>query len=286
MSLARGKFGIEYNPRQRERESSGLGWLFVLVACVALVSLVATWISRYRAAQEEQELVESQIEQAAKPEVSVVESVPSPAVTPETDVAPQAVEKRPRRLQVLLMRREAALKARDIEMEASTIESIRQLPGSPAADLDDALARRLGTLNVARLFVKRNRQWVKEVVIKRGDSASRLAVENGSTLASLEKLNGGAVDKLVIGKKLFVMDHPHFQLVIRRRSRTADLHLNDRFFKRYDLMDEVKPAVGRYELSGSFKGFLRSCPLNFKTADRNELDVLLPNGTPILVSEM
>lgn len=286
MSLARGKFGIEYNPRQRENESSGLGWLFILVACVALVSLVATWISRYREAKAEREMVESQIEQPVESGETVVESVPSPAVTPETEVAPQSVEKRPRQLQVLLLRREAALKARDIEMEASTIESIRQLPGSPAADLDDALARRLGTLNVARLFVKRNRQWVKEVEIKRGDSASRIAFENGSTLASLEKLNGGAVDKLLIGKKLFVMDHPHFQLVVRRRSRTADLHLNDRFFKRYDLTDVVNPAVGRYELTGSFRSFLRGCPLEFKAADRTELDVLLPSGTTVLVSEL
>jgi len=285
MSLARGKFGIEYDPRQRNDDSSGLGWLIVLVACVALVSLVATWVSHYRAERAEKELIEEPVSKpveeapASEPELESV-------VVPETKVEPQEVEKRPHQLQVLLMRREAAIKARDIEMEASTIESIRLLPGSPAADLDDALARRLGHLNMARLFVRRNRQWVKEVTVKRGDSATRIAIENGSTLAALEKLNSMPVNKVLVGQKLFVMDHPHFQLVVHRRSQTADLTLNDRFFKRYDLTAAVKPAEGRYELTGLFRNFIKATPLTFKPADRQELDMLLPIGTPVLVSEM
>ena len=42
MAHIRGNFGIEYNPRQKERDSSGLGWVFVLVAIVALISLIWT----------------------------------------------------------------------------------------------------------------------------------------------------------------------------------------------------------------------------------------------------
>ena len=43
MSFSRGRFGIEYDTRQAERKPSGLGWVF---AVVALVALVAFWIVR------------------------------------------------------------------------------------------------------------------------------------------------------------------------------------------------------------------------------------------------
>lgn len=282
MSLARGPFGIEYNPRQRKNESSGLGWLFVLVAAVALVSLIVTWVSKYRAGRGEA---------AVGPDVAAAvetgePSGPEPVIPEEQAVVASAVEKRPHQLQVLLMRREKAVEVGDIEMEATTIESIRSLPGSPAADLDDGLARRLGKLNIARLFVKRNARWVKQITVKRGDSASRIAHENGSTLASFMRLNGGSVDTVYIGQRLYVMNHPHFQLVVHRRSRMADLMLADRFFKRYYLTGEVTAAAGHHELSGSFRSFLKTCPLELSAADRAELDLLLPSGTPVLVSEL
>ena len=39
MAFARGKFGVEYNTtRQRDDGSSGLGWVFAVVALVALAS--------------------------------------------------------------------------------------------------------------------------------------------------------------------------------------------------------------------------------------------------------
>ena len=58
MSLARGKFGIEYNPRQMDDESSGLGWIVAAVAVVALISLTWTLVGRFRAAREERQTVE------------------------------------------------------------------------------------------------------------------------------------------------------------------------------------------------------------------------------------
>ena len=53
MSLARGKFGIEYNPRQMDDGSSGLGWVFAVIALVALVSLAWTLVGRIRSARED-----------------------------------------------------------------------------------------------------------------------------------------------------------------------------------------------------------------------------------------
>ncbi|MBQ0032891.1 MAG: LysM peptidoglycan-binding domain-containing protein, partial [bacterium] len=194
--------------------------------------------------------------------------------------------RRPTKLRNLLMRLEEAERRGDVEMAVGTIESIRSLPGSPAADLDDALARRLGTLNLRRLFDLRCAQWVKSAEVRRGDSASRIAAENGSTLASLARLNGGDVDRICVGARLYVMDHPRFNLVLHRRTRIADLSLNGKFFKRYDLQDEVKARDGAYEIPERRKGFWEVFGPAFRKSDRFELDMLLPSGASLLVSEL
>ena len=278
MSLARGKFGIEYNPKKMEPESSGFGWIVVLVAFAALISLAVVIVRRVRNAEPVPETLEIAAE--------------APRAVSVTNEAPQAIvrdtgfSRRPTKVRNLLMRLEEAEKAHDIEMAVTTIESIRSLPGSPAADIDDALARRLGTLNLRRLFEVRNAQWVKVVTVGRGDSASRIAVENGSTLASLARLNGGNVDRIRVGAKLYVMDHPRFNLVLHRRTRIADLSLNGKFFKRYDLPGEVRARDGAYEVPERRKLLWERLGAAFRKDDCAELEMLLPTGAPVLVSEL
>ena len=278
MSLARGKFGIEYNPRQMEPESSGFGWIVVLVAFAALISLAVVVVKRIWSA----ESVPPTLEIAAEvPRAATVTNEAPPAVVRDTSFA-----HRPARVKNLLMRLEEAEKRRDIEMAVTTIESIRSLPGSPAADLDDSLARRLGALNIRRLFEVRSAQWVKTVTVGRGDSASRIAAENGSTLASLARLNGGNVETIRLGAKLSVMDHPRFNLVIHRRTRIADLSLNGKFFKRYDLQGPVRAREGAYEVPERRKSLWDGLGLSLKKDDRAELELLLPIRAPVLVSEL
>ena len=287
MSLARGKYGIEYDPRRMEREPSGLGWVIALIAFVAFVSLTWSLVRRYRArAEEPQQLTEVVEAVVAEAETNQAVAAAEPLPPAPPVVEQSAYAKRTPRLRNLLMRLEEAERRRDVEMAVTTIEEIRALPGSPAADIDDSLARRLSALNVRRLFDRRNAQWVKRVVVKRGDSASRIAVENGSTLASLVKLNGGDVNRIVPGKTLYVMDHPRFNLVVHRRSRTVDLSLNGKFFRRYDLQGEVKAKGGAYELPERKRAFWANVGLQLKTSDRDELELLLPSGTPVLISEM
>ena len=288
MSLAKGKFGIEYDPRKLKPESSGFGWVVVVVAFAALVSLAWVVVKRIRSADPLHEgVVIVPVEPASQ---SVAAGVPQKPVEtnepPRTLVRDTEFSRRPTKVKNLLMRLKEAEKGRDVEMAISTIESIRSLPGSPAADLDDALARRLGTLNIRRLFELRSAQWVKTVEIRRGDSASRIAVENGSTLASLARLNGGNVDRIILGAKLYVMDHPRFNLVLHRRTRIADLSLNGKFFKRYDLQGEVKARDGAYEIPDRRKGFWEVFGPMFKKSDRSELDMLLPSGASLLVSDL
>ena len=281
MSLARGKFGIEYNPRQVDDGSSGLGWAFAVIALVALVSLAWTLTGRIRSARED-----VPVPDVAPVETNGVQTVKTDPVVPAAVLGGSSYARRPVKVRNLLMRLEEAERSRDLEMAVTTIESIRALPGSPAADIDDALARRLGTLNVRRLLVGKNAQWVRKVTVRRGDSTSRIAAENGSTLASLSALNGGKTDRIVIGQTLYVMDHPRFNLVVHRRTRTADLSLNGKFFKRYDLQGAVKAKEGAYELPERKRAFWGNVGVSLKAADQEELEMLLPSGTPVLISEL
>ena len=279
MSLARGKFGVEYDPRKLEPESSGFGWIVVLVAFAAFISLSWALVKRVRSASEPAP-APVEVEEVAVPPVS-------PAATAQVfKASSESISRRPTKLRNLLLRLEEAEKAHDVEMAVTTIESIRALPGSPAADIDDALARRLGTLNLRRLFELRSAQWVKTVTVGRGDSASRIAAENGSTLASLARLNGGDVATIRLGAKLHVMDHPRFNLVLHKRTRIADLSLNGKFFKRYDLQGAVRAREGAYEVPANRKSLWNGWGAAFGKDDRDELDMLLPKGAPILVSDL
>ncbi len=308
MSLQRGKFGIEWNPLQDERKSSGLGWVFLVVGLVALVSFSVTVVRRVRSSAADEEQVTGDREQetsnkeqgtrdkeqgtrnreqgTGNKEQGMGATVPLPAVIPEAVKEAVTERQRPPRVRNLLLRLEEAERRRDIDMAASTIEQIRALPGSPAADLDDALARRLGVLNFRRLFERKTALWVKQVEVRRGDAASRIASENGSTFASLKRLNGGAVETIRIGQKLYVMDHPRFALVVHCRARTADLLLKDKFFKRYDLTQEPTCKPGTYELTKGTSAFWKSLGISFKIPGQAEIDLLMPVGSNVLISEM
>lgn len=280
--LESGNYGVQWTVRPSRNEgSSFLGRTVFIVVLISLVSFTLTLVKRVKADREET-LAEEQFSATpvmlatknAQTEQIAEEVIPPPPPPPEVS----RLGTRPPKVRNLLMRLEEAEKIRDVEMAITTIEALRSLPGSPAADLDDALARRLGVLNVRRLFDLKSAQWVATVQVKRGDSASRIASEHGSTLASLSKLNDGKIDRLQIGEKVFVLNHPRFNLVVHRRSKTADLQLNGKFFKRYDLLDETGLKDGAFEW--------REISLKLKSADRVELDTMLPRSTSVLVSEI
>jgi hypothetical protein len=312
MSFARGKFGIEYNPVRTDGDSPGLlPWALGVVFLIALISLAATLISRAgkeggvgtaltslqavldevepsqggeEAAATGDDAKESSSRQGSDAVADEVQSVPD--VPPPEKIEASGTAKRPTKVTNLLMRLETAEKNRDSAMAIETIEQLRALPGNPAADLDDSLARRLGALNMNRLFGAAKSPWVAEVVVKRGDTASRIAYEHGSTLASLAKLNGGNVDKVIIGKKLKVMDHPRFSLVVHRLTKTADLSLNAKFFKRYYLRSEVKGDVGAYEVPDRVRTVLTEKGIDFDPGDRSELEMLMPKASTIIIAEL
>ena len=292
MSLARGIYGIEYNPGRRDEHPLGpFGWLVILVLLAAAVSLVVT-LCRRKSPQAEDMAVETPpeiVQEVVEPRPQEQTPPPPPVVkVPHNVVVVNDIASRSPQVRNLLLRLEAAEQERDLALAVTTIEQIRLLPGQPAADLDDVLARRLGALNLSWLFDGKNAQWVSEVKVKAGDSATRIAQEHGSTLASLRELNPGLdLEKLRAGRdKVLVMNHPRFNLIVYVRTRTADLQLNGKFFKRYDLRDSVTGAIGSYETPANLRPFLAEKGIWFSAADRTEIEMLLPHRSSLLIAEL
>ena len=287
MAFARGRFGIEYNPNPMDEESSGAGWLVAVIVLAAVAVLAAAGVRRLvSSAPDEPSPIDAPV--AVPTAAPVATNAPPRVEPPKPPPIPQGAERnRPRAAQNLLLKLEKAEAAQDVELAVSTIEQLRALPGEAVADLDNSLARRLGELNVRRLFVDKNRQWVKEVVVRRGDSATRIASENGSTLASLLKLNElPSADRLRVGQKLDVMDHPRFTIVVHRVAKYADLTLKGKFFKRYDIIAPVRAAAGNYETPARLRAFLAEKGITLAPADSAELDMLVPAKSSLLVSEL
>ena len=74
-------------------------------------------------------------------------------------------------------------------------------------------------------------------------------------------------------------------LVVHRRSRTADLQLNGKFFKRYDLTAPVKGRDGAYEIPSPARQLWAQIGAVFSVKDRNEIEMLMPKGASVLISE-
>ena len=279
MSYQRGSFGIEYRPESPSEETP---WLMWAIGVAVAVALIYGSIAGYRRAVrwlEETPATEETNEESVSAETNatVRPLVPAPDLTVRG--------KRPRVVENLLMRLDRAIAMTNVALQVSTIEQIRSLPGAPAADLDDDLAKMLGPLKLHMLFGRGMRnEWVKTVEVKRGNSASRIAAEYGTTVKCLEKLNGD-VASLKVGQQLKVMNHPQFRLSVYRRTRIADLSLNGRFFKRYYLLGEVTGEDGSYAFGANVRGLLAEKGVKLVVKDVSELEMLLPRGANMIIAD-
>lgn len=281
MSLARGKYGVEYDARVKEDDSSGLGWVVILAILVATGSLAVTIVHRARSIPDAEP--PPPVETAGRDAVPVVRA----AVTEPGSsslVSPDVLSRCPPKLRNLLMKLAEAEKAGDIVLQVNAIEQIRALPGPLPGTLDDDLAKRLGELNVRWLFEFANAQWVSETTVKSGDTAIRIAQGHGSTFAALKRLNPGLdVERLVVGDRVKVMDQPRCALLVTSGGRQAELRLNGKFFKRYPLRGPVTGAVGGRELDKPLRNFLAENGIWFFASDRSELETIVSRHLSLTV---
>ena len=282
MSLARGKFGIEFDPLRDDERPSGRGILVAAAVLVVLVSFAATLVGRLRARSDAEP--DAAVRAEAPP--AAPSALPAPPLSPAVPPEKVLLEERPRVVRNLLMRLTEAERDRDLSRQVETIELLRAQPGNPAADLDHLLAKRLGRLNFRWMFGGGGSPWTVEVTPRKGNSAERLAKEQGMTVAALLKLNRWrSVDEMRPGSPVRVLNRPNFTLVAHRRSRLAELMLDGKLFKAYELARPSRAAPGFYRATDDPARRFARLGLSFSPADFSELSLFLLASTPVLVAE-
>ena len=213
---------------------------------------------------------------------------PSPAARQASSWAENASGRSVRERTLLLRLADAEHQGR-LAIAVDTIEQLRAIPSM--ADIDDKLARRLGDLNVKRLFSGEPVPWVVEVAVSRGQSVHRIAKEHGTTVAAVRQLNGlSATEEPSAGRRLRVLEFPRAAFVVHKSTRHADLMLNGKLFKRYYVSIGKRTPSGAYPITSLAKEGPRSrfAALDIKIAavDVRELDMFLAPGSSLTISEM
>ena len=285
MSLARGKFGIEYDPLRGEEKPSGRGILIGAAVLVVLVSFAVTLVNRLRAGADG---APAPAERTGSAEACapVAATSAAPPLTPAVPPEKAAFARRPRVVRNLLMRLTEAERDRDLSRQVETIELLRAQPGNPTADIDHELVKRLGRLNFRWMFGGGGSPWTAEVTPRKGNSAARIAKEQGMTVAALLKLNRWRnVDEMRPGSPVRVLNRPNFTLVVHRRSQLAELMLDGKLFKAYELARPSRAAPGFYRTTDDPTRQFARLGLSFSPADFSELSLFLLASTPVLVAE-
>ena len=215
-------------------------------------------------------------------------AAPSPAVVQALLWAENASGRSVRERTLLLRLADAERQGR-LAIAVDTIEQLRSIP--TMADIDDMLARRLGDLNVKRLFSGDPAPWVAEVLVRRGQSVHRIAKEHGTTVAAVRQLNGlSATEEIAVGRRLRVLEFQRAAFVVHKQTRYADLTLNGKLFKRYYVAVAENTRPGAYPITSAAKEGPRSrfAALGVKVApvDMRELDMFLAPGSSLTISEM
>ena len=307
----RGKYGIEIKVPTRRSGPSPLklvlvaGLVLVAIACVSFRGCFRHWdiprpvpppVSIVRPVSDARPQITAttsrpEVEQPTMPELppdeveDVVKSAPggSDAVR---DMVDKDVE-RPPAIRALLERLEAADRQGNVGLQIDTIERLRQNKDS-VADIDDLLCRRLGNLN-RRLFLEgKTNPWVVVYTVRPGDTLHQIAREHGTTIAAVLMLNGvGDPRRLRTGQALRIPNHPKAKLKVHVASQIADLELNGKFFRRYDVEVPKDAELGerpvtRKDGEGA-RQLVEKSRVRFSDADLKEVALMLPPGSSIVL---
>ena len=306
MSFARGKYGVEYTRRRPDEKSGGLRWLLVLVGILLVISFILTrLLSRQKPTR-----IEAEDRPASEPAVASAQPAPlpaAPAPPPRTraTATPQQPQKapappptrnetkynesqRPAAERVLLKKLEQAEREGNAMVAIDTITRLCDRPA--VADLHPHLWKRLGELNMQLLFSERSTHWTARVTVKRGDSRDRIARDNRTTSAALDRLNPNTNWKAIRpGDVLRVLQYPKAVLVIHKGLGFADLSLKGRFFHRYPFSGGARATPGvypiNYETGKTAHAHLRDLGVNFSQQDRSDIEMFLGPESSITVSD-
>lgn len=306
---------IEYNPDRGADPSTGWRWTVCAVLAVAMaISFVSTRGCFSRAQEDKKTPVPPEIASVAARRTSVPavgniagqsagkrepENAGSPAakelpkqkkhVAISADSWTSRMESRPQHERTLLMRLADAERLGELEIAVDTIEKLRKRPAM--ADLDDRLARRLGVLNMQRIFSGNPVPWIAETTVRRGQTVHRIAREHGSTVAAVRRLNNiPAGTEPEPGQKLRVLAFPKAAFVVHKKTRYADLTLGGKLFKRYYVSVKDSCPAGIFPITSRSSEGPRSrfaeLGIQAVPVDMQELDMFLAPGSTLTVSEL
>ena len=314
MSYARSKYGVEHSRRPDDEKSGGLRWLFVVIGLLLVASFIlARLFSRQQPARIEvdsppatalAENTEAPVVRpvstppptAHRPPTSAtptpppraVQTVPDPQATRNAEKLLDTVRQRPAAERVLLEKLAAAERQGEVVVAIDTIKRLCERPA--VADLHPRLWNRLGQLNMQLLLSDRSSPWTARVTVKRGDSRDRLARDNRTTSAALDRLNPKTNwARIKPGDVVRVLQYPKAVLVVHKGLRFADLSLKGAFFHRYPFTGQVRVPAGVYPITRepgkTAHASLRDIGVVFSPADRADLEMFLAPESSINVSD-
>ena len=292
---------IEYDSSRRESSPNGWKWTASLVLLLMVGVSFVSARGCFRRKPDLPQKIEVPLcisapapgpEAAATNATVKVEAAPPPGQSVAAKEAEGWAENssaRPQRERALLQRLADAEKLGRLAIAVDTIEQLRTKPSM--ADLDDRLARRLGDLNIKRLFSGEPVPWIAEAVVRRGQTVHRIAREHGTTVAAVRRLNGlGPKEEPSVGRKLRVLEFPKAALVVHKQTRYADLTLSGRLFKRYYVSAGAAATPGAYPITSrpdeGPRARFASLGIRIAQADMLELDMFLAPGSMLTISDM
>jgi hypothetical protein len=284
MSLQRGSYGIEFDEREGFPLQK-LWWGVVLIPVAALGFIFVRGCSdetlpaaptedpalatrfdapEVKADREKPSLFRHFLQRGTKKSesVSAVETDSSPRVRQHNDgwmsassaKPPEDVKIQSPEVQRLLGL--ASAKEAEDDLVGARQLFRRLLVMKDAEEIRPFVERKIGMINITLLFSDRPTPEKVRHRIVSGDLIGKLSKRYGNTQEYLLKANG--IDKpelLRIGREIWVMANPVFELTAFKRGGSAVLTLNGQFFKRY-LIGVGKPGEspnGTYTVKGHVK---------------------------------
>ncbi len=125
-----------------------------------------------------------------------------------------------------------------------------------AEEIRAFIERKIGALNTAMAFGDRAMPEKTRHKVAAGEVIGRLALRYGNTADYILRVNGiDRPERLRVGREIWVLQNPVFELTIFKRAKKAVLTLNGQFFKSYEVIlgKPEQIASGSYAIKSRIK---------------------------------
>lgn len=261
MSLQRGSFGIEFDERQGFPYRK-LWWSVVLIPVVSVAVLFVrgcpgdatpdaldedpAHAARYDAPEVKAERERPSLfrhffqKWTRSPPADKSDAAPAAPLQGDGWMASTAQQPLPgaknQSAEVKRLLEQAAAKEVEDDLVGARLVFRQLLVRKDAEEVRPFVERKIGTLNKALVFTDRPMPEKAKHRIASGDLVGKLSKRYGCTQDYLLRANG--IDKpelLRIGREIWVLTNPVFELTVFKKGGSAVLTLNGQFFKRYPI---------------------------------------------------